>query len=391
MLNFTYENKSEIIFGKNDENVLADALIKFGAKKVLLCYGKSSVKKSGLLDRIINSLSSKKIKYVEFGGISANPLKSDAIACAEFAKKNKVNFILAIGGGSVIDTAKFVAGAYFNKNMWNYYINSQTSGNLKKALPLGVVLTIPAAGSECSNGSVLRDEETGIKYDVMAECLRAKFAFVNPEYAMTLPKAQLANGASDILSHLMERYFSPLDNVLVSDKLLVAAMQGVIEISPKLLKDFTNYDYWAELCQFGLLAHNGMLDMGRGVQDWATHVIENKLISGKFNVAHGTGLAIIFPAWLKVVSKKFPDRILEFSTKVLGAEGKTKEQKIANGIKKLEDFYKKLGLPTTLKQIKLKAEDVAKLASEYFPQDIILGGYGKLTFDEILKVIETAK
>ncbi len=391
MLNFVYENKSEIIFGKNDESVLANTLVKFGAKKVLMCYGKNSVKASGLLDKITNALTAHKIKFVEFGGISSNPLKSYAEKGVELAKKNKINFVLAVGGGSVIDTAKYIAGAYFNKNMWNFYTNPQSAINLKNALPLGVVLTIPAAGSEGSNGTVLRDDETGVKYDVMAECLRPKFAFINPEYAMTLSKTQIANGVSDILSHLMERYFSPLDNVFVTDKLLTAAMQSVIEIAPKLIKDSTNYNYWGELCQLGLMAHNGMLDMGRSVQDWASHAIENKLISGRYNISHGTGMAIMFLAWLKVVAKKYPNKILEFTTSVLGADGKTKEQKIANGIKKLEDFYKKLGLPTTLKQIKINADEVVKFANEYFLKDIVLGGYGKLTHDEILKVIEMAK
>lgn len=260
----------------------------------MICYGGGSVINSGLLKKITDALIKEKINFVEFSGISANPLKNHALKGIDFAKKNKVDFVLAIGGGSVIDTAKCIAAGAVNNNVWKFYQTEDDAVDLERALSLGVVLTIPAAGSEGSSGSVIRDEKTGIKYAIMAECLRPKFAFINPEYCFTLPKEQIANGASDILAHLLERYFSPQDNIMVTDKLLTAAMQAIIEISPKVYNDNTNYNYWSEFCLLGTLAHNGMLDMGRNIQDWASHIIKIIFYQVRITLHMGLGFQLYF-------------------------------------------------------------------------------------------------
>ncbi|MCL2540455.1 MAG: iron-containing alcohol dehydrogenase [Firmicutes bacterium] len=391
MLKFNFENKSEIIFGCNDELVLAKTLKRFGASKVLICYGGGGGHYlNSILERVKAVLTSESLQFSEFGGIIANPLRGHALKGVEAARESKADFILAIGGGSVIDTAKFIAAGVMNANVWSLFQSGDAAG-LETALPLGAVLTIPAAGSEGSSGTVIRDELTGKKYAIMAECLRPKFAFINPAYCTTLPSQQIANGASDILAHLMERYFSPQKNIRVTDKLLAAAMQSVLEIAPTLYKDSKNYDLWSEFCLLGLIAHNGMLDMGRGIQDWACHVIENNFLSGTHNIAHGAGLAIMFPAWLKHVGKMRPAKVLQFAKEVMQASGKTEGAIISDGIARLESFYKTLKLPTTLSEVGIDADDVKKLAADTFPVDITLGGYGQLSFNDIERIITLAK
>ena len=389
MLDFIFEYKTELLFGKNKELLVGERVKNIGAKRVLICYGQASAKKSGLLDNIIDSLEQAKVKYFEYGGVRANPAKSHALAGIDFAKDNQIDFVLALGGGSVIDEAKCIAVGALHDNGWSFYENSIQSPT--KALPIGAVLTLPAAGSENSTASVIRDEKTGRKHSIHAECIRPRFAFINPELCFSLPKNQIANGSSDILAHLMERYFSPQDNVVISDKLLTGAMQGLFEIAQRVYNDNTNYDYWSELCLIGSLAHNDMLSLGREKQDWGCHSIENMLLSGIYNTAHGTGLAIIFPAWLKYVSKTKPSKVLQFAIEIMGAEGKTSEEIISNGIKKLERFYKSLNLPVTLAEINIAANDVKKLVSTYYKPNTVLGGYGELKISDIEKVIELAK
>ncbi|MDR0461774.1 MAG: iron-containing alcohol dehydrogenase [Christensenellaceae bacterium] len=387
MTNFNYENKSKIIFGRNDEKVLANEIKNAGAKKVFIHYGQNSIIKSGLLGKVKKELDDAKIKYVEFGGVQANPLRSHALQGIEVAQKNKVDFVLAIGGGSVIDSAKCIAAGVLNKDIMSYYGTraNPSKKQITGALPLGVVLTLPAAGSEGSCASVIKDERNGQKYTIGSQFLRSTFAFINPEFCTTLPKEQIAAGASDILAHMFERYFSPISNVTLTDKLLTGAIQAMFEIAPKVYRDPKNCDAMAEFCLLGTLAHNGMLSMGREPQSWESHDIEMATLSGPNNVAHGAGLAIIFPAWLKHVSKTKPTKILQFSKEVMGAGD------IKDGIAKLEAFYKSLGLATTMKEIGIRAEDAVDIAKTAFPKDIVLGGYGQLTFDDIRTVIQFAK
>lgn len=386
MQNFKFNNKSKIIFGKNDESVIAEEIKSLGAKKVMIHYGMNSIVKSGLLGRIQSALDNAKIKYIKFGGVKANPTKTHAIKGVEIARKNKVDFVLAVGGGSVIDSAKAICAGAVNKDIWTYYINAEKAKTLTAALPLGVVLTIPAAGSECSTASVLQDDDNlGAKYCLSQPPLRSKFAFINPELCTTLPKEQVAYGASDILAHLLERYFSTDENVVVTDKLLTGAMQAMFEIAPKVYADPTDYQNMAELCLLGTLAHNGMLNMGRISQDWGTHQIDNTLLSGIKNIAHGAGLAVVFPAWLKHVAKTKPTKILQFAREVMGCSS------IADGIAGLEKFYKSLGLATTLKGVGFDVNEIKGLVKTAFPADIVLGGYGQLSQSDIESVVVLAR
>ncbi|MCL2570586.1 MAG: iron-containing alcohol dehydrogenase [Firmicutes bacterium] len=389
MENFIYENKCEILFGDLPFAEIANALKRHGAKKILIVYGSDRLKKDGTLKKIIAEITAQDMDYVEFGGVVANPLLSHAKEGIKIAKDGKVDFILAIGGGSVIDEAKFIAvGAIRGQDAWQIFKNG-IEQNIQ-ALPVGAVLTLPAAGSECSTASVVREDKTGLKYAIGSEVIRPRFAYINPRLCMTLPHEQIANGTSDIFAHLLERYFSPQENVLFTDKLLEGAMTAMLEIAPKLYANKDSYPLWSEFCLLGTLAHNDMLEMGREHQDWATHRIENKLLSGIHNIAHGAGLAILFPAWMKYVSKTKPSKIYDFCKNVMGGKGKTEASVIKSGIANLQTFYRGLGLAQSLAEINIDHKKVKSGARKYF-KDKTLGAYGKITVDDIIKIINLAK
>ena len=399
MQNFEYQNASKIIFGSHDEGVLAREIKSLGAKKVLLHYGQNSVIKSGLLAKIQNALRAEKIDFIEYGGVRANPLRSHTLAGVDLAKARKVDFVLAVGGGSVIDSAKCIAAGALTPNIWDYYDEARSKVLVNKrgenkplpaALPLGVVLTIPAAGSEGSLASVIRDDRTGLKYALSDNLLRSRFAFVNPAYCATLPKCQVAYGASDILAHMLERYFSPEPHVVVTDKILGGAIQSMFEIAPKVFKNPGDFQAMSEFCLLGTLAHNGMLALGRAPQAWECHPIENAVISGHFNFAHGQGLAILFPAWLKYLGKREP-KILQFAREVMNAAGKTDDEVIKNAIAALEKFYLSLDLPTRLGDLGIDAAAAKGVARTAFPPDVRLGGFGRLTLADIQNILDLAR
>ena len=389
MNDFIYSSPTKILFGKSNHNKLGSELKQLGASKVLVCYGQNHVKKSGLLDSVVQQLNDLKISTFEYGGISANPSKAHALKGIEFAKAHAVDFIVAIGGGSVIDEAKCIAAGVVNDKIWDFYTGKQYK--LDGALPIAAVLTIPAAGSEASAFTVIREDESGRKYAMGSRHLIPKLAYINPEYCFTLPKNQIANGVSDILAHLLERYFSPQNHVIVTDKLLTAAIQSVFELAPKVYANNTHYAYWSELCKLGTLAHNGMLDMGRDLQDWATHRIENSFLSGVHNIAHGEGLAILFLAWLKFMSNKRPEKLVQFAVEVMQVEGNSDKEKIDLAIIKLEKFYKSLNLPVRLSDIKLRACEIEKLVDDVYTEDMILGDYAQLCANDIKAIIRLAE
>ncbi|MCL2756070.1 MAG: iron-containing alcohol dehydrogenase [Firmicutes bacterium] len=402
MNNFIYKNKCEIIFGDLPESEVASAIKRHGASKVMLVYGSGSVVKNGLLGKIKKSLEEQVIDYVEYGGVVANPLVSHGVEGIRIAREEKVDFVLAVGGGSVIDEAKFIAvGAIKGQDAWKIYKNFAIDGI--DALPMASVLTIPAAGSECSTASVMRCDKTGIKYSIVSEVIRPKFAFINPRHCMTLPKEQVGYGASDIFAHLLERYLSPQANVIFTDKILEGAMKSMLEIAPMVYKvqsgDISildgaykdGYGVWSEFCLIGTLAHNGWLSLGRDVQDWATHRMENKLLSGIHNIAHGAGLAILFPAWMKHVSKTKPTKIAQFAREVMGINGKNDNAVIKKAIVALQEYFKSMGLANTLGEIEIDYKIVKKDARKIFKSDTILGGYGEIGSRDIQKIIDLAK
>lgn len=361
MINFEYHMPTKVIFGKKTEYEVGKELASNGATKVLLHYGKDSIKRTGLYDRVVHSLNDAGIDYVELGGVKPNPVLSLVRKGVELCRKEKVDFILAVGGGSVIDSAKAIGiGVPYDGDVWDFY----TDKPVEECLPIGVVLTIPAAGSETSFNSVITNEDGNLKRGIAGYSMRPKFAILNPELPMTLPPYHMACGAVDIMAHVMERYFTPVDNVCFTDRLCEGTLKTVIENIPKVLANNNDYDAWAEIMWAGSVAHNGLLGTGRQ-EDWGSHMIEHE-ISGIYDVAHGAGLAVVFPAWMTYVYKKDLNRFAQFANRVWGVEYKPYdlEGMALEGIAKLKSFFSSIGMPVSLAELGVPTDRISEMASK---------------------------
>jgi len=388
MLNFQFYNPAKIIFGRDEENNVGKYTAEYG-KKVLLHYGKESIKKSGLYDKVIKSLSDYKIDIVELGGVCPNPVLSLVREGIRICKKENIDFILAVGGGSVIDSAKAIAvGAKSDDDVWDYFMD--TSKEIKDAIPLGVILTIPATGSESSTSSVITNEENLFKRSIKSTKYIPKFSILNPELTFTLPAYQLACGCSDILSHLMERYFTQVKCVDFTDRLLEASMKTVIINGPLTIENPTNYDIRAEIMWVGTLAHNGLLNTGR-IGDWASHHIEHEL-SALYNLTHGAGLSIITPAWMKYVYKENIDKFIQFANRVFNIDFAydEKERTVKEMIRRLESWYKSLGLPTTLTDVGIDDSHFREMAEKCLVNRGLTGNFKKLDAEDIYNIYKLA-
>ncbi len=389
MVQFSYYNPTQIVFGKETEKRTGEYASKFG-KKVLLHYGGGSIKRNGVYDRVVASLQEHGVSYVELGGVQPNPRLSLVREGIALCKKENVDLILAVGGGSAIDSAKAIAaGVLFDGDIWDAYI--QGPHLVKAALPVGVVLTIPAAGSESSTGSVITNEDGWYKRSVDTELLIPKFAIINPETNYTLPDYQTACGCSDIMAHLMERYFTQVTNVDLSDRLIEAALQTMLHYAPLALEYPNDYDIRAEINWTGTIAHNNLLGCGR-IGDWSSHKIEHEL-SGIYDIAHGAGLSIVFPAWMRYVYKDNIDRFVQFATRVMGVNFAMahKEKTILAAIDKLESFYRSIGLPTRLSHADIpddRLEEMAEKAVVHSGGKI--GMFKELTQKDILEILKLA-
>jgi alcohol dehydrogenase len=387
MLNFIFDNKTRIVFGKDTEQQVAEEIKPFGSKKILLHYGGGSIKRTGLYDKLVQSLKSANLEFVELGGVKPNPRLSLVREGIKLCKEQGVDFILAVGGGSVIDSAKAIAfGSRTDREIWDYY---QERLPINDAIPIGVVLTIPAAGSESSTGSVITNEDGWLKRSAGSLVMRPKFALMNPELTYTLPDYQTACGASDMLAHVFERYFTNTEEVDYTDHLCEATMKTIIKHGSILAKDGNNYDSRAQIMWAGTLAHNGLLGTGRS-EDWASHNIEHEL-SALYDIAHGAGLSIIFPAWMKYVYKHDVNRFVQFAHRVFNIEVNFEnlEETALQGIEALVNWYKELGLPTTFKDANLPTEDIeemAKKATLKGPQ----GSFVKLNTEDIINIYKLA-
>ena len=396
MLNFDFYAPARIVFGKDAQKQTGSLLKEYGYKKVLLHYGGGSIKKSGLYDTIVASLNENSVGFVELGGVKPNPRLSLVYEGIKLCKTEDVGFILAVGGGSVIDSAKAIAmGVCFDGDVWDIYDKSLP---IKKALPLATVLTIPAAGSESSGDTVISNEETQRKYGYGSPLLRPLFSVMNPELFFTLPKEQLGYGVADILSHIFERYFTNTLYTDLTDELCEATMRSIIRNAPLAYKSMSDYDAWAEIGFGGTVAHSGLLGMGRE-QDWACHEMEHEL-SAYYDVAHGAGLAVLTPAWMRYVYKENIPMFVQFAKNVMGVNGsfRNPEAIALEGISRLEAFYKSIGLPATLSDIGIgeeKLEHMAKQATHIRlakgQTENPIGGLKKLFWNDILEVYRLAK
>ena len=389
MNNFTFYSPTKFVFGKNTEKEAGSLVKEFGGSKVLIHFGGGSAKKSGLLGRVEKSLAAKKIPYVELGGVHPNPLDTLVYKGIEICKKEGIDFILAVGGGSVIDSAKAIAiGALYDGDFWDFYSGKASP---KKALPVATVLTIAAAGSEGSGDSVITKEKGMLKRATSGECIRPRFSILNPALTQTLPAFQTACGATDIMAHVCERYFTNTKNVETTDRLCEAVLQAMINETPKVIADPNNYDARANIMWAGMVAHNNIVGVGRE-QDWNSHGIEHEL-SGLYDCAHGAGLAVIMPAWMDFVYKHDVMRFAQWATRVWGCkmDFSNPEATAKEGIKRFRLFLKSIGMPLNFAELGAKEKDIPKLAKNFgLPKGGRTGGFVKLSTDDIAKIYKIA-
>jgi alcohol dehydrogenase len=385
--NFIFQNTTKIIFGKGTENS-AGAEIKKYSNKVLLHYGGQSIKKYGLYERVTKSLSDAGIDFVELPGVQPNPVLSMVKEGIALCRKNNIDFILAVGGGSVIDSAKAIAiGIPYDKgDVWDFFMGKAKA---ETAVSLGVILTITAAGSESSVVSVILDEKTQMKKGYHNSLMLPKFAILNPELTYTLSAYQTACGSADAMSHVFERYFTQSKNTDLIDRLCEGALKTLIENTLKALACPENYDVRAELMWASTLAHNGLLGTGR-VEDWGCHKIGHEL-GAVYGVTHGASLAVVFPAWMKYVYKQNIDRFKQFAFRVWGVDPffGSDEDIALEGIKKLEDFFREIGLPITLKELNIgddKFEEMAQKELQWGP----VGNFMKLQKEDFINILKLA-
>lgn len=389
MENFTFCSPTNFVFGKGTEEKVGELCSKYGAKKILIVYGGGSVVRSGLLDRVKDSLTKAGLVYTELGGVKPNPEDDKVREGIKMVREEGIDFLLPVGGGSTIDTAKGIAcGALYDGDFWDFYVGKSV---IQKAMPVGVVLTIPAAGSEGSGNSVITNTSTMQKLSLRCpDYLRPVFSIMNPELTFTLSPYQTACGICDMMVHIFERYFTNSDAVGISDRLCEGILESIMEEAPKVMADPENYDARANLMWAGNIAHNGTCGIGR-IEDWSSHFIEHE-ISSMYGVTHGAGLSVIFPAWMEFTSKINPSKAKQLSIRVLGVSPNyLNDDVIALGINKLREFWKSLGLPVTMHELGVDNPDIDALVRNlHVNKGEIIGNYVPLTKDMTRQILELA-
>ncbi|MBQ4471099.1 MAG: iron-containing alcohol dehydrogenase [Kiritimatiellae bacterium] len=388
MTDFNYWSPTYFAFGKGKEAQTGELVRRFGGRKVLLHFGGGSAVRSGLLDRIKESLAKSGLKWVELGGVKPNPRSSLIEEGIRLAMAEGVDFLLAVGGGSVIDSAKGIAIGAANGGEWRkYYVGREVKVRpaIPAALPVGVVLTIAAAGSEGSTNSVVNLEPENLKRGAGGDILRPKFAVMNPELTTSLPAYQTACGITDMFAHLCERYFSPTKDVALTDNLCEAVMRTVVEEGAKVMANPDDYQARANIMWAGTLAHNDICGAGR-VQDWSSHGIEHEL-SALYDCAHGAGLAVVMPAWMAFVHDADDARFARFARNVFGVGvGESDEKAALDGIAAFRAWLKSLGMPLTFAELGAKEEDIPLLVKTMNLCGNTLGAFKPLTEDDVAAI-----
>ena len=362
MLNFAYYSPTEFIFGKGTENKAGEMVRKYGGTRALVLYGGGSAIKSGLIDRVLASLNAQGISAVTLGGVKPNPRSGLVYEGIDLCRKENVDFILAVGGGSVIDTGKAIAnGVPYDGDFWDFFSKKATP---QKWLPVGTVLTIAAAGSEGSKSCVITLERESLKRGSAGEFNRPKFSILNPELMYTLPAFQTACGITDMMAHILERYFTNEDGVDLTDRLCEGVLSTIIKYGPVALKTPDDYEARANLMWAGTLAHNDILELGRQ-GDWSSHQMEHEL-SALYDVAHGAGLAVVFPAWMRYQMEHNIARFAQIAVRVWGCsmDFAHPERTALEGIERFEKFLTSIGMPITFAELGAKEEDIPALAAK---------------------------
>ena len=387
MLNFEFCSPTKFVFGRGSENQTGALVRQAGGTRALVVYGGGSVVRSGLLDRVLASLDEAGVEHVEMGGVKPNPRSDLVYEGIRLCREHGLDFILPLGGGSAIDTAKAIAdGVPYDGDFWDFFSRKAV---LTTALPVGCVLTIPAAGSEGSESSVITHTDGNLKRGLGHPLHRPRFAVMNPELTFTLPRYQLACGATDMMAHIFERYFSNTKDVELTDRMAEALLGAIIDAAPKALADAQDYESHATLMWAGMLAHNNTVGVGRE-QDWGSHQIGHEL-SALYDCAHGASLAVVFPAWMKYVYKHDVPRFVRFATRVwnVSPEGKTDEEIALEGIEATKAFFASLGMPVTFEAVGGREEDIPFLAANVVNGQV--GRFVTLKPAQIEELLRSAK
>ena len=388
MDNFNFYSPTEFVFGRDRENETGKYVKKYGGTRVLIHYGSGSAVKSGLLDRVKKSLDIEGVFYTELGGVKPNPRDTLVYEGIEICRRENIDFILCVGGGSVIDSAKGIAaGALYDGDFWDFYTDK---AEIEKALPVGTVLTIAAAGSEGSGASVVTQESTKLKRDTGSDLLRPKFSVLNPQLTCTLPAFQTACGAADIMAHVFERYFTNTSEVEITDRLCEAVLLTMIKETPRVIADPDNYEARANIMWAGTVAHNDIVGVGR-IQDWNSHAIEHEL-SGMYDVAHGAGLAVIMPSWMEFVMSHNVMRFAQMAVRVFGCQMNFENPEVTakEGIRAFRSFLHSIGLPVNFAELGAREEDIPALVKNLGLGDGKTGGFVNLSSDDVAEIYRIA-
>ncbi|SFW24023.1 iron-containing alcohol dehydrogenase [Ruminococcus flavefaciens] len=387
MDNFNFYSPTEFVFGKDRESECGEYVKKYGGSKVLIHYGGGSAERSGLLGRVRESLNKSGISFVELGGVKPNPRDTLVYKGIDLCRSEGVDFILAVGGGSSIDSAKAIAaGVPYDGDFWDFY----SGKSIEKALPIGVVLTIAAAGSEGSGDSVITKEDGMLKRGAGSDVLRSKFSILNPALTQTLPAYQTACGATDIMAHVFERYFTNTTEVEITDRLCEAVLITMVKETPRVIADPDNYDARANIMWAGMVAHNGLVGVGRS-QDWNSHGIEHEL-SALYDCAHGAGLAVIMPSWMEFVYKHNVMRFCQMATRVFGCQMnfENPEATALEGIRRFRSFLHSIGMPINFAELGAKEEDIPALVEKFGIGSGRTGGFVALSAEDITEIYKIA-
>ena len=387
MDNFNFYSPTEFVFGRDRENEAGEYVKKYGGSKVLIHYGGGSAVRSGLLDRVKKSLTDSGVSFTELGGVQPNPRDTLVYKGIELCRAESVDFILAVGGGSVIDSAKAIAaGVLYDGDFWDFYCGKP----IERALPIGVVLTIAAAGSEGSGNSVITKEDGLLKRGTGSDVLRSRFSILDPALTQTLPAYQTACGATDIMAHVFERYFTNTREVEITDRLCEAVLLTMVKETPRVIADPNNYDARANIMWAGMVAHNNIVGVGRQ-QDWNSHGLEHEL-SALYDCAHGAGLAVIMPSWMEYVYKHNVLRFCQMATRVFGCQMdfEAPEATALEGIKRFREFLHSIGMPINFAELGAKEEDIPTLVEKLGVGSGKRAGFVELSAEDCTEIYRIA-
>ncbi|MFA7577591.1 MAG: iron-containing alcohol dehydrogenase [Candidatus Muiribacteriota bacterium] len=388
MRNFKFSNPTEIFFGKGQIKVLANQIKKHGGSKILLTYGKESIKKIGLYQNVISILKENNFEIFELSNIDPNPRITSVREGGEICKKNNIDFVLAVGAGSVLDCSKAIsAAAFYDGDPWDFAIGK---AKIKKTIPLGTILTLAATGSEMNGGAVISNMETNEKLPIHADITKPKFSILDPEYTFSVPKTQTAAGIADIASHVFEQYFSLNNDAYITDKVCEGILKTLIKYGPVAINEPENYEARANIMWAGTLALNGLLACGK-ITDWATHLIEHE-VSAYYDLTHGVGLAIITPNWMKhVLDESNFETFCNLGENVFNFNQNPSIQTAELTINKVREFFISLQLPSTFKEVNVdnsKFELMAEHINKVFGE---IGGFKKLNKSDIVGILRNSE